>query len=168
MKKSILVTAVLVGTLVTGAFAFGGNGNCDGSGQKTMKNQQAMQQQTQKRGWHGYKMRQKGIQHHNNIGNRGAGMQMFAQLNLTDEQQFQLSILRDEMRLEMKKLRGVNKQGQMLKFVNENGFDKKAFMKDRNEMQTKRLALKAEHMEKVFKILTKEQIAELKKNLNNQ
>jgi len=163
MKKTILVTAALVGTLTTGAFAYGGNGNGNGKG---MKNQQGMQQQTQKKGWHGNKMRQNGNQHNNMMRQRG-GNQMFSQLKLTEDQQFKISILRDEMRLEMRKLRGVNKQGKNLKFLGSNGFDKKAFSKERTEMQEKRIALRADHMEKVFKILTKEQIAELKKNLNS-
>jgi Spy/CpxP family protein refolding chaperone len=128
-----------------------------------MKNQQNMQQQTQKKGWHGYKMRQKGIKHSSN---QHMG-QMFSQLKLTDEQQFQISILRDEMKLEMKKLRGAKQQGKMAKFIGDNGFDKEAFTKEANTMKTKKIVLKADHMEKVFKILTKEQIAELKKNLNS-
>ena len=165
MTKKILVTAVLVGTLATGAFAF--NKDCQNGGQKGMKNQQNMQQQTQKKGWHGYKMRQKGIQHNDNMMGRNGGMQMFSQLNLTDDQQFKLSILRDEMKLDMKKLRGAKKQGMMIKFVGDNGFDKKAFMKEADTRHTKMMAIKASHMEKVFKILTKDQIAELKKNIKS-
>ena len=163
MTKKILVTAVLVGTLATGAFAY--NKDCQKSGQKGMKNQQNMQQQTQKKGWNGYKMRQKGIKHSDSMMGQRGSMQMFSKLKLTEDQQFKISILRDEMKLEMKKLRGVKHQGKMLKFVGDNGFDKKAFTKEANTMHAKKTALKANHMEKVFKILTKEQIVELKKNL---
>ena len=167
MKKQILVTAVLVGALATGAFAFGGNCDCNAQGMKNkqgMKNQQNMQQQTQKKGWHGYKMRQKRIQHSDNMmmGQRGG---MLAALKLTEDQKFQISILRDEMKLEMKKLRGSKKQGKMMKFISDNGFNKKAFIKQSDENHSKRVAIKANHMEKVFKILTKEQVVELKKNL---
>ncbi len=52
---------------------------------------------------------------------------MFSQLNLTNDQQFQLSILRDEMRLEMRKIRGAKGQGRMMQFVSDNGFDNESF-----------------------------------------
>ena len=155
MTKKILVTAVLVGTLATGAFAY--NKDCQNSGQRGMKNQQSMQQNVQKRGNH--KM--------NKRGNKHGGMQMFSQLKLTDDQQFQISILKDEMRLDMKKLRGAKRQGKMLEFITDSGFDKKAFIKDSDTNHEKMVEIRANHMEKVFKILTKEQIVELKKNLNS-
>ena len=162
------MTVAVVGVLTTGAYAYGGNNNCDGSGQKGMKNQQGMQQQTEKRGWHGYKMRQKGIQHSDNMMmGRHGGMRMLSQLNLSDDQQFKISILRDEMRLDMKKLRGAKRQSRMLKFIGDNGFDKKAFIKEADTNHAKMIDIKADHMEKVFKILTKEQIAELKKKINS-
>ena len=41
-------------------------------------------------------------------------------------------------------------------------FNKKEFIKIHNEMHEKMLALQADHMEKVFNLLTKEQRAELK------
>lgn len=160
MTKKILVTAVLVGSLASGAFAY--NKDCQNSGQRGMKNQQEMQQ-TQKRGWHGYKMRQKGMKHNDN---QHMG-QMFSQIKLTDDQQFKLSILRDEMRLEMKKLRGNKRQGKMLDFISEKGFDKDSFVKEADKNHEKMIDIKANHMEKVFKVLTKEQISELKKNLNS-
>ncbi|MDA7848122.1 Spy/CpxP family protein refolding chaperone [Sulfurospirillum sp.] len=160
MTKKILVTAVLVGSLATGAFA--SNKDCQYHGQMSMKHQQEMQQ-TKKRGWHGYKMRQKGMQHNDNQNMR----QMFYKIKLTDDQQFKLSILRDEMKLEMKKLRGNKRQGKMLDFISEDGFDKDAFIKEADKNHEKMIDIKASHMEKVFKILTKEQIAKLKKNLNS-
>jgi Spy/CpxP family protein refolding chaperone len=165
MKKTVLATVLVAGVLSTGAFAYGAKGDCNSQG---MKNQQGMQQQTKKKGWHGYKMRQKGIQHSDNMMMRKhGGMQMLSQLNLTDEQQYKLSILKDELKLEMKKLRGYKQKGNMLKYVKDDGFDKKEYMEDRNEMHEKIVELKAEHMKEVFKVLTKEQIAELKKNLKS-
>ena len=41
-------------------------------------------------------------------------------------------------------------------------FNKKEFIKMHNEMHEKMLALQADHMEKVFNVLTKEQRSELK------
>ena len=165
MKSRILMTVVAAGVLATGAYAYGGNMNCDGSGQKGMKSQQTMQKQTKNCG---SKMSKKGMKHSGKkMMGRHGGNQMFSQLKLTDDQQFKLSILKDEMKLEMKKLRGSKKQGKMMQFVGENGFDKKAFMKNSDEKHEKMSEMRASHMEKVFKILTKEQIAELKKNLNS-
>ena len=177
MKKTLLATVVLVGALTTGAVAYNqncknGGENCQKGTQQGMmqgqgKNQKGMQQneQIKKKGWHGYKMRQKGIKHNDNSMQNSYGTQMFSKLNLTDDQKYKLSILKDEMKLEMKKLRGPKKQNKMMKFVNDSGFDKKAFTKEAESKSTKRIALRANHMEKVFKVLTKEQIAELKKNL---
>jgi len=162
MKKTILATVVLVGVLGTGAYAYG---NCDGSGQKGMMNQQNMQQKSKQCSRSTHKMNQKMVQHHGKMGRHG-GMQMFSQLNLSKDQQFNLSVLRDEMKLEMKKLRGVSNKGKMLQFVGDNGFDKKAFMQSADIKHTKMMEIKANHMEKVFNLLTKEQITELKKNLN--
>ncbi|HIP44877.1 MAG TPA: hypothetical protein EYG93_06060 [Sulfurospirillum arcachonense] len=155
MTKKILVTAVLVGALASGAFAY--NKDCQNSGQRGMKSGQSTQQGMMNKS---HKMNKKGMGRH-------GGMQMFSQLNLSDDQKFQLSILKDEMRLEMKKLRGAKKQGKMVKFVGDDGFDKKAFMKEADSRHAKMMTIKANHMEKVFKLLTKEQIAELKKNLNS-
>ena len=160
MTKKILVTAVLASSLASGAFAY--SNDCQNSGQRCEKNgerctksrqstQQCMTNESRR-------MNRKSMSRH-------GGMQMFSQLNLSDEQKFQLSILKDEMRLEMKKLRGAKKQGKMLKFVGDDGFDKKAFMKEADNRHAKMMTIKANHMEKVFKLLTKEQIAELKKKL---
>ena len=155
MTKKILVTAVLVGSLASGAFAYGKD--CKQNGQRGMKSGQSTQQGMMKKS---QKMNKQGMK-------KRGGMQMFSQLNLSDDQRFQLSILKDEMKLEMKKSRGAKKQGKMVKFVSDDGFDKKAFMAEADDRHTKMMAIKANHMEKVFKILTKEQIAELKKKLNS-
>ena len=83
---------------------------------------------------------------------RGGGMMMFSQLELSAEQQHKLSILRDEMRLEMKKQMGPKKRGNMQKFITADGFDKAGFLKEMNERHTKMSELKATHMEKAFAI----------------
>ncbi|MCF6172857.1 MAG: Spy/CpxP family protein refolding chaperone [Campylobacteraceae bacterium] len=92
-------------------------------------------------------------------------MQMFSQLNLSQEQRFQLSILRDEMRLEMRKLMHNGQiAGQFGKFMKGDSFDKKAFENHMNQKHKKMLDLMANNMEKAFKILTKEQVSELNKS----
>ena len=152
MKKKILATVVLVGVLATGAFAY--NRNCQNGGQRGMMQGHFFQQGMQQRGMI-------------NGMNHRVGMQMFTNLNLSNDQQFKLSILRDEMRLEMRKIRGTQPQARMINFIGDNGFDKKAFIKETDSMQTKMTTIKVNHMEKVFKILTEEQVAKLKKNLNS-
>lgn len=170
MKKRVLLTVAIVGTLTTGAFAY--NQDCLRGNYPAMMNQQGMQSginQSKKHGWQGHKMRKKGIMLSSNsnmpmMGARYGGMMpILATLNLSDEQRYQLSILRDEMRLEMKKLRGLPQQGRVLKFVKDGKFDKSAFKKEMNQKHQKMLDIKANHMEKVFKLLTKEQVSELKK-----
>ena len=151
MKKKILAIVVLVGVLATGAFAY--NRNCQNGGQRGMMQGQFLQQDIQQR------TMKNGMNHH-------FGIQMFANLNLSNDQQFKLSILRDEMRLEMRKARGVQPQ-YMMNFIGANGFDKKAFMKEVDSKQTKIMTIKVNHMEKVFEILTKEQVGKLKKNFNS-
>ena len=87
---------------------------------------------------------------------------MFSNLDLSDEQKYKLSILHDEMRLEMKKSMGMRQERPMQKFANENGFDEKGFKKYMDERHEKMIALRAAHMKKVFAVLTPEQIAKLK------
>lgn len=160
MKKNILVAAALIATLSTGAFAYNQNkGNCDGTRMQQKQMQNSGMQKGMKQGMNkGMKQNMKKGMHKRNKG----GMRLFSQLNLTDEQRFNLSILKDEMRLEMKKSRGFQKQNRSVQFVSEDGFDKAAFIKSSNDRHAKKLELKANFMEKAFKILTKEQLAQLK------
>jgi Spy/CpxP family protein refolding chaperone len=146
MKKTILAVATVV-ALGTSAFAFGG-GACQNMGGGMMMGAGMGS------GMNG------GMMH----GNRGMmqGM-MFDQLNLTDDQRYKLNVLRSEMRLEMSKLRDPKSMQKMQDLMSGETFDKKAFVKFHNEMHEKMVAIQADHMEKVFNILTKEQRAELKK-----
>lgn len=156
MKKNILVAAALIATLSTGAFAYNQNkGDCDGQRMQQNKMQKQGMQKGMKQGM------QKGMKQGMQKRNKG-GMRLFSQLNLTDEQKYNLSILKDEMKLEMKKSRGFKKQNRSAQFVSEDGFDKASFIKSSNERHAKKLALKANFMEKAFKILTKDQVAQLK------
>lgn len=148
MKKTIYLLSVAT-LLASGVYAY------------DSVNQQGMQPgMMQQKMMQGGMMPQKGMMH----GMRGGydGMRMIEQLNLSDEQRHQLSILRAEMKLEMTKARDPQMRQKMQSFMTADSFDKPGFIKAENEMHAKMVALKASHMEKVFTILTKEQRAELK------
>ena len=137
MKKTILSLAV-VAALASSAFAMGMGGNCQNGSQNGMM--------------------QKGM--HGRSG--GHEMRMLGMLNLTDDQRHKLAILQSEMKLEMTKMRDPKVKSKMQGALTGESFDKKEFIKTSNEMHAKMTELKANHMEKVFNLLTKEQRAELK------
>lgn len=147
MKKTILSLAV-VAALASSAFAMGMGGNCQNGGQGGMMQGQGMMQ----KGMHG----------------GGHEMRMLSQLNLTDDQRHKLAILQSEMKLEMTKLHDPKMQAKMQGALIGESFDKKEFIKTSNEMHEKMITLKANHMEKVFNLLTKEQRAELKKLMDQK
>lgn len=147
MKKTILAVATIV-ALSSSAFAFGGGMNCQG-GQSGMGQGMMMQGGMQKGGM---------------MGGRG-GMQMLQSLNLTDDQRHKLAILQSEMKLEMTKLHDPKMMSKMQDFMTGESFNKKEFLKVTSENQAKMNTLKADHMEKIFNLLTKEQRAELKANM---
>ena len=161
MKKVILATVLTVGVLATSVYAY--NADCPKAGQKGMNNKQVtMQSKGMMSNKKGQMNSQKGM--HKKSRKHG-GMQLISQLNLSEDQRFQLSILKDEMKLNIKKAKGPKKQGKMLKFIGDNGFDKVAFQKEMNTKHQVMSSLKADHMEKVFKLLTKEQLTDLKAKL---
>ncbi|AOO64512.1 Spy/CpxP family protein refolding chaperone [Sulfurospirillum halorespirans] len=146
MKKTILTLATLVALGTTGAFAYGMSGNC--------------QEMQPGMGMNGGKMML-------GQGMRGAkgdmmGIPMLEKLNLTDDQEHKLDVLRSEFKLEMTKLRDPKMMTKMQDLMSGESFNKKEFIKLNNEMHEKMVAVQADHMEKVFNILTKEQRAELK------
>lgn len=147
MKKTILSLAV-VAAMASSAFAMGMGGNCQNGGQGGMMQGQGMMQ----KGMHG----------------GGHEMRMLSQLNLTDDQRHKLAILQSEMKLEMTKLHDPKMQAKMQGALIGESFDKKEFIKTSNEMHEKMITLKANHMEKVFNLLTKEQRAELKKLMDQK
>jgi len=148
MKKTILAISAVV-ALSTSAFAFGGM-NCQG-GQGGMGQGMMMQGGGMQKGMHG-----------------GMGMQMFQNLKLSDEQSHKLAILQSEMKLEMTKLHDPKTMNKMQDFMTGDSFNKKEFLKFTGENQAKMNALRADHMEKVFNLLTKEQRAELKVNMEKR
>ena len=73
-------------------------------------------------------------------------------LNLTSEQKHNMSILRDEMKLEMKK---ISKPDDF-----SNGkFDKNEYIKNSKEFYNKKVEIEANYIEKLYNLLTKEQQA---------
>lgn len=143
MKKTLLSIVALV-ALGTSVYAFNGNANCQGNMQPGMMMQGAPM---------GGQMMHGGMM----------GFSMLQQLNLSEDQRYQLGILHGEMKLEMAKLRDPKMMTKMQDMMSGDTFNKKEFIKLHNEMHEKMLTLQANHMEKVFNILTKEQRAELKK-----
>lgn len=149
MKKTILAVATIV-ALSSSAFAFGG-GNCQG-GQAGMGQGMMMQGGGMGQGMMG----------------RHGGMQMLQSLNLTDDQRHKLAVLQSEMKLEMTKLQDPKMMSKMQDFMTGESFNKKEFLKLTGENQAKMNTLKADHMEKIFNLLTKEQKAELKANMEKR
>jgi Spy/CpxP family protein refolding chaperone len=145
MKKTILTLATLVALGTTSAFAFGG-GQC-----QNMQSGMGMMQGGCGMGGSGMMM-----------GGKGGMMPQLMQLNLTDDQRHKLAVLQSEMKLEMTKIRDPKMMTKMQDLMSSDSFNKKEFIKIHNEMHEKMLALQADHMEKVFNLLTKEQRAELK------
>lgn len=141
MKKTILSLAV-VAALTSSAFAMGMGGNGQNGCQDGMGGKGSMQQGMHRRGGH--------------------EMHMLQNLNLSDDQRHKLAILQSEMKLEMTKLHDPKMKNKMQGVLSGESFDKKEFIKTSNEMHEKMITLRANHMEKVFNLLTKEQRAELK------
>jgi periplasmic protein CpxP/Spy len=139
MKKTILTLATLVALGTTSAFAFGGN--CQGMPNEGMGG-----------------MGQGSMMMHSGKG----GMGMMEQLNLTDDQRHKLAVYQSEMKLEMTKLHDPKMMTKMQELMSGDSFNKKEFIKLHNETHEKMVAIQADHMEKVFNVLTKEQRAELK------
>lgn len=103
----------------------------------------------------------------NNIGSRDS-MKMFSNLNLSDAQKKSLRDLRvserDKHRDSIMKAHG----DIMSQSVTSNGFDKAKFIQLSLENHKAQISKKAEHMEKVFGILTPAQIKTLDKKLNEK
>lgn len=138
-----------------------------GSQHGMMNNQRMHNYMMKGQSTHRYGMNQKTLHGQRmHQGMHGFGMQLFSGIDLTNEQSYKLSILRDEMHLEMRKLMGANpQQHHMMNFVTDKGFDKDTFIKEMDTRHQQMLNIRATLMEKAFKVLTKEQIVELKKNL---
>ena len=67
--------------------------------------------------------------------------------------------MHNEMNTQMNNM---NNSG-MMSFINKNGFDKESFKKTMNDRHQTMMNLRANHMERVLNVLTKEQLAQLNK-----
>ena len=154
LGKNVAIVALVSSLAVTGAFAWGGGkGNCDGQGFSQEKRQMMMQNG-------GGKGMQSGMR-------RGGGMMFLQGLDLSAEQMHQISILKDEMRLEMKKNMNPAERKENVKEVfTSEGFNKDAFLKNSKENYEERTALKAKYMEKIYNILTPEQRKQVSENID--
>jgi Spy/CpxP family protein refolding chaperone len=151
----ILGTIVLMGALMTGLYA-------DVQNTKTPQESTETQKRTS---WIAYKMRLRGIIHDKTISEID-GTEMFSQLELTQQQEFKITVAKSEMDLEMKKFRGPKHVDQLINFIDVNGFDKESFKKAAYADYIKMMDIKVNFIEKVAKVLTNEQIAELKSATN--
>lgn len=153
LGKKVAIIALTGSLAVTGAYAFGGKGNCDGQGFSQEKRQMMMQNG-------GGKGMQSGMK-------RGGGMMFLRGLDLSAEQTHQISILKDEMRLEMKKSMNPTERKDNAKEVfTAEGFNKDAFLKNADDKHAQRTALKAKYMEKIYNILTPEQRKQVVENID--
>ena len=90
-------------------------------------------------------------------------MSIFPNINLSNEQKAKLSSLQQEMHNKMNtQMNNMNNSG-MMSFINKNGFDKESFKKTMNDRHQTMMNLRANHMERVLNVLTKEQLAQLNK-----
>lgn len=158
MTKKIIVAGLVTLALGASAYAYGPNHqNVNGmqqGAQQNMMHNKMMGQNTHQNG-----MQQKGMRGQNGM------MGALANLNLSAEQSKQISILQAEMRLERTKNMPASRGEQMKQFVSEKGFDKDAYLKTMTERQTSMASRRAEQMDKIFKILTPDQIKKLQRTL---
>ena len=78
-------------------------------------------------------------------------------LKLTKEQDDKIAELNKEFRAEMAKLHIGQKSINKDPFVTKNGFSKEGFKKEANDRMQKVLDLRAEHLSKIYSVLTPEQ-----------
>ena len=90
-------------------------------------------------------------------------MSIFPNINLSNEQKAKLSSLQQEMHNEMNTQMNNMNNSDMMSFITKNGFDKESFKKTMNDRHQTMMNLRANHMEKVLNVLTKEQLAQLNK-----
>lgn len=102
-----------------------------------------------------------------NMGDRD-GMRMFSNLNLSDTQKKSLHDLRSNGKMDRKNSMMKNHGDAMVGAVTAHGFNKAKFIEISTREYKDRITKKADHMEKVFAILTPAQKAELNKKLHEK
>ena len=135
MKTAKLLLASMIAATAIFAAPMGekGMGGCDGKGQKQQMG--------------GYM--DKGMMF-------GAPMSIKT-LKLTKEQEDKIAELNKEFRAEMAKLHIGQKSMNKDPFVTKDGFSKEGFKKEANDKMQKVLDLRAEHLAKIYAVLTPEQ-----------
>ncbi|MFY9105503.1 Spy/CpxP family protein refolding chaperone [Halarcobacter sp.] len=170
MKTKLIATTLLVGALTTSVLAHGNNMqgmNCM-NGQMMEQGMKMHNNMNQKNMMHGNMKGHQNMMNCNMSGMMGNSMMyndmsIFPNINLSNEQKAKLSSLQQEMHNEMNtQMNNMNNSG-MMSFITKNGFDKESFKKTMNDRHQTMMNLRANHMEKVLNVLTKEQLAQLNK-----
>lgn len=86
----------------------------------------------------------------------GSGLMFLNGIMLSNEQMYKISILQDEMMLEMRKANS-SFNDCVGKYFNEAKFDKNAMIKDHKSRANKNIETRGEYIEKIYNILTPEQ-----------
>ncbi|MBD3795665.1 MAG: Spy/CpxP family protein refolding chaperone [Epsilonproteobacteria bacterium] len=102
--------------------------------------------------------------HGKKMGHRGE-IPMFANLNLTDAQKKSLQDLRQSAKADRKNSMMKRHGDVMASSITANGFDKAKFIQNSTKEFNAMIVQRADHMEKIFAILTPAQKAQLAKNL---
>lgn len=87
----------------------------------------------------------------------GGAMMSLATVKLTAEQKAKIDTINEEFRSEMAKLHIKDKPMMKDPFAVADGFNKEAFKKERADKMQKHLDMKADHLAKIWAVLTPEQ-----------
>ncbi len=141
MLRKIILATVITGALSISAFAACGSGMCsDKGGACGMEKGAKGKMSKQKRG-----------------GEMGGGIMSLSTVKLSTEQKTKIETINEEFRSEMAKLHIKDKPMMKDPFAVAGGFDKEAFKKERADKMQKHLDMKAEHLAKIWAVLTPEQ-----------
>lgn len=105
-------------------------------------------------------------QKHNNE-MHGKGFMFLKGVELTPEQKYNISIIRDEMNLEIRKLMGSEDMSKNSQYFTEKQFDKNSFLKDKKAEFDKHIEVRAKYMEQAYNLLSDEQRKVAVENMKN-
>lgn len=140
LKKIILATA-LAGALSVSAFAA-----CEGGMGKGMGPDDGCKMEKGKKGGKNRASAE-----------MGGGIMSLSAIKLTAEQKTKIGAINEEFRSEMAKLHIQNKSMMKDPFAVVGGFNKEAFKRERAEKMQKHIDMRAEHLAKIWAVLTPEQ-----------
>ncbi|MFV0481226.1 MAG: Spy/CpxP family protein refolding chaperone [Campylobacteraceae bacterium] len=103
---------------------------------------------------------------HDGFGKGGHDFMFLDGVNLTPEQRYKISILKDEMKLELKKARGTEWFAGIKKHFSESKFDKSGFINTHKAQSNKAIEIRADFMEKVYNELSADQKKIVLENMN--